>query len=143
MQKKIKIGVRTGVGAQSGFCRQCENCLLHYGGYTVKRCGNYRFVFKIPDGLSSEVTANFFCVGVTTYAPLKHTSANSQCVIGVIGIISPMALLMNQDFIHGFAIGKPKEIKEMLVFAVEKNVRPWITTYPISEVIKTLENFRE
>jgi D-arabinose 1-dehydrogenase-like Zn-dependent alcohol dehydrogenase len=54
-----------------------------------------------------------------------------------------MTLLMNQDFIHGFAIGKPKEIKEMLVFAVEKNVRPWITTYPISEVNKTLESFRE
>lgn len=57
--------------------------------------------------------------------------------------MNPMALLMNQVFIHGSAIGSPKEIEEMLAFAAEKNVRPWITTYPMDEVNKALEDFRE
>ena len=57
--------------------------------------------------------------------------------------MKPLTLLLSQVFIHGSAIGSPKEIEEMLAFAAEKNVRPWITKYPMDEVNKALEDFRE
>lgn len=55
--------------------------------------------------------------------------------------MSPMISLLNQIFIHGPLIGSPKEIEEMLAFAAEKNVRPWISTYPMNNVNRALKCF--
>jgi D-arabinose 1-dehydrogenase-like Zn-dependent alcohol dehydrogenase len=51
-------------------------------------------------------------------------------------------MLFSQVHVSGSAIGSPEEIEEMLQFASEKNVKPWITKYPMSEVNKAIEDFR-
>ncbi|KAG2195001.1 hypothetical protein INT46_009759 [Mucor plumbeus] len=254
----LKVGDRAGVGAQSGSCHECKNCLegnenicpksvLTYGskwscgtpssgGYADKWRGDYRFAFKIPDNMSSEIASTFFCAGITTYAPLKRAQVNKNSVVGVMGIgglghygvlwakamgakvvgmshnekkhdvalelgcddyintgsqedmakynntlthilctgtspdfqwlpyfallrangnfinvsapnwnfpeLSPIILLMNQVNISGSAIGSPAEIEDMLEFAAEHNVRPWIDVFPMREVNKVLDDFR-
>ncbi|KAI8991063.1 chaperonin 10-like protein [Mycotypha africana] len=259
--KYVKVGDRAGVGAQSGACQRCENCLTgnpntcsdlkgfiltygsrwpcgtpSYGGYADKWRGDQHFVFKVPDNMTNEIAATFFCAGITTYAPLKRTDVKAHSVVGVMGIgglghygvlwakamgakvigmshsdkkrdvalelgcddyivtsdkedrkryfkkmthilctgTSPdfqwepyfdllkvnghfinvslpkwdfppfhtYDILKNQVFIHGSAIGSPNEIREMLKFAAEKNVRPWIQKYSMKDVNKAMENFR-
>lgn len=56
--------------------------------------------------------------------------------------LDPMLLLSRQVYIHGSAIGAPHEILEMLDFAAEHNVRPWISKYPMKDVNKAHEDFR-
>jgi D-arabinose 1-dehydrogenase-like Zn-dependent alcohol dehydrogenase len=105
----LKVGDRAGVGAQCGSCHACEECDNHienmcqkgsvhtynskwkngdktYGGYAEKWRGDYRFAFKVPDNLTSEIAATFFCAGVTTYAPMKRAGINEKSVVGVMGI---------------------------------------------------------
>ncbi|KAI8072020.1 chaperonin 10-like protein [Thamnidium elegans] len=106
---KVKVGDRAGVGAQCNSCRECKNCLegsenlcmkgivgtynarwengdKTYGGYADRWRGDYRFVFKVPDNMSSAIACTFFCAGVTTYAPLKRCNVNSSSVVGVMGL---------------------------------------------------------
>lgn len=107
----VKIGDRAGVGAQSRSCHECEVCLddqenmcqaynvntynarwpesgdKSYGGYADKWRGDYRFVFKVPDNMTSEIACTFFCAGITTYAPLKRSNIiPGKSVVGVMGI---------------------------------------------------------
>lgn len=51
-------------------------------------------------------------------------------------------MLIKQIKIEGSAIGSPAVIEEMLEFAAEHNIKPWIDTYPMSEVNKAIEDFR-
>ena len=57
--------------------------------------------------------------------------------------IAAFTLLMKQVKIEGSAIGSPAEIEEMLKFAEEKNIKPWIDIYPMADVNKAIEDFRE
>ncbi|KAI8142405.1 chaperonin 10-like protein [Fennellomyces sp. T-0311] len=105
----FQVGNRVGVGAQSGSCGNCKECNSDqenlcrnnmvqtyngrwsngdktYGGYADKWRGNQRFVFKIPDDMSNELAATFFCAGVTTYAPLKRHGVSMGSRVGVIGV---------------------------------------------------------
>ncbi|KAL0089796.1 chaperonin 10-like protein [Phycomyces blakesleeanus] len=107
--QKVKVGDRIGVGAQSGSCLKCEDCKSgnenvcmkgivytyssywengdkSYGGYADKWRGHEHFIFKIPDNMSNEIAATFFCAGVTTYSPLKHYNVKPGDKVGVIGI---------------------------------------------------------
>lgn len=108
--KHIKIGDRVGVGAQCGSCQECDNCKKGsenlcqrkvvftyndhwtttndktFGGYANKWRGDNRFAFKVPDNMSNEIAATFFCAGVTTYAPLKRHGVTKGSKVGVIGI---------------------------------------------------------
>ncbi|KAG2177400.1 hypothetical protein INT44_007911 [Umbelopsis vinacea] len=257
----IKVGDRIGVGAQSGSCGQCDDCKSGhentcssgkstftynskwptgeeaYGGYADKWRGHSNFVFKIPDNMSNEIAATFFCAGVTTYAPLKRYNVTKGSKVGVIGIgglghfavqwakamgaevvalshsdkkrgdaaqlgcsdyvvtsnkdemkqhtsslthiictaysthfdwpanlsllktngtfilvglpEAPMSgipaglLAMKQITLCGSIIGSPSDIQEMLDFAAKTGVKPWIQKYPMSEVNKAIEDFRE
>ncbi|KAI7898559.1 chaperonin 10-like protein [Cokeromyces recurvatus] len=56
--------------------------------------------------------------------------------------VNPMTLAMSQVNICGSAIGSPNEIEDMLKFAAEKNVRPWIKKYPMKEAPKAIEDFK-
>lgn len=56
--------------------------------------------------------------------------------------INPAILIFHQVYIHGSFIGSPKEMGEMLAFAVEKNIVPWVTTYPMSKVNEALKDFK-
>lgn len=107
--QRFKVGDRVGVGAQCGSCLECENCKngyenicerkpvgtyndywpsgdKTYGGYATKWRGHQHFVFKVPDDMSNELAATFFCAGVTTYAPLKRYGVKKGDKVGVIGI---------------------------------------------------------
>lgn len=255
----VKPGDRAGVGAQSGSCHECDNCKegnenncigirtstynkrwpngdKSYGGYADKWRGDYRFVFKIPDSLPSEVAATFFCAGVTAYAPLKRTNVGPSSVVGIMGVgglghygilwakamgakvigmshsekkrevagelgcddyivtsddeqmakyknkmthilctgttddfvwerylslikvgghfinvmhqgwdfpkIDPFLLIMKQVYITGSAIGSPSVIRDMLEFAAEHNVRPWIQVYPMKDAQTAIDDFK-
>lgn len=105
----IKVGDRGGVGPESHSCQECDTCLeghqncceqgytgtyggklpngdKTYGGYADKWRGDSRWVFKVPDNMSSADASSFFCAGVTTYAPLKKFGVNEKSVVGVLGI---------------------------------------------------------
>ena len=99
------------MGAQSDSCRkpECEQCAggqeqlcqvqkvdtfgskhkdgsLSMGGYADYCRVPSHFVFKIPDGLSSNEAAPLLCGGSTVYSPLKHFGAGPGKRVGVIGL---------------------------------------------------------
>jgi alcohol dehydrogenase (NADP+) len=56
--------------------------------------------------------------------------------------MNAFTLILKQVKIYGSGIGSPQEIEEMLLFAAEKNIKPWITKYKMSDVNKAIEDFR-
>lgn len=56
--------------------------------------------------------------------------------------LHPVVFVMNQAHISGSAIGSPKEIEEMLQFAAEHGVKPWIQIYDMDNVVQAVEDFR-
>ncbi|KAI9258778.1 chaperonin 10-like protein [Phascolomyces articulosus] len=97
----FSIGDRVGIGAQCGSCDDCKRCnndqenvcCQHLTTYNSRwKCGDKtfgghsKFVFKIPDALSSEAATVFFCGGVTTYWPLKNHGVNENSHVGIIGV---------------------------------------------------------
>lgn len=57
--------------------------------------------------------------------------------------ISPLLLAMSQVNICGSAIESPAEIEDMLKFAADHNISPWIQKYPMKEAPKALEDFND
>ncbi|CEG80613.1 hypothetical protein RMATCC62417_14918 [Rhizopus microsporus] len=258
--KHIKVGDRIGVGAQSGSCLECKECLngeenlcqgrktgtynsrwpngdKAFGGYADKWRGHQRFVFKVPDNMTNEVAATFFCAGVTTYSPLKRYGVTKGSKVGVIGLgglghyaiqwakamgahvvtisrsdkklqdatalgsheyinasnpdelkahtgtfthiictayskefdwptyfrlmdtnsyfimvalpeaplngIPAMLLAARQISLVGSMIGSPSMIEEMLQFAAEHDVKPWISKYPMKQCNEAVQAFRD
>jgi len=255
--KHLKVGDNAGVGAQSGSCGKCEECLngeenlcsvrwigtyagrwpdgtKTTGGYSDYWRGHSHFVFKVPDGMTNEIAATFFCAGVTTYVPLKRNNVGSKSVVAVMGMgglghygvqwatalgaqvyvisrndakkadsmtmgatgfvdmsrppgelekfkkkfthilytspgknpdwdfllgllkangkfiivgipesrlsgIRPNTLVMRQISITGSIIGSPATIREMLEFAQEKGVKPWINKFKMDQVNEAVE----
>ncbi|KAI9244614.1 chaperonin 10-like protein [Sporodiniella umbellata] len=107
--KNIRVGDRIGVGGQSGSCHKCKNCQegeenicekspiftfgscwpkgdKTYGGFADKWRGDYRFAYKIPDDMTNEIAATFFCAGITTYSPLVRHNVTKESKVGVIGV---------------------------------------------------------
>lgn len=107
--KRIRIGDRVGVGAQSGSCGACDECRSSnenlcqrgwvgtydgtypdgsksYGGY-----GRYcrvpsTFVVRIPTEIGSAEAAPMLCAGVTTYRALTGNGAGPGKSVGVVGV---------------------------------------------------------
>lgn len=110
--KDIKVGDRVGVGAQARSCLQpdCVECSSglenhcprgsvntygsvypngegkSYGGYADYNRTNGHFVFKIPDGLSSEAAAPMLCGGITVFSPLKQNGCGPGKTVGIVGV---------------------------------------------------------
>lgn len=108
----IKVGDRVGVGAQARSCLEpdCPECSQglenhcgrgavntygsvypnkegkSYGGYADYNRTNGHFVFKIPEGLSSEAAAPMLCGGVTMYSPLKNNGCGPGKTVGIVGV---------------------------------------------------------
>ncbi|KAI8329846.1 chaperonin 10-like protein [Chlamydoabsidia padenii] len=257
---KFKVGDRVGVGAQSYSCLECDSCKngfenicekgiigtynshwpngdKTFGGYADKWRGDQHFVFKIPENMTNEMAATFFCAGVTTFAPLRRYNVKKGDRVGVIGIgglghfavlwaaamgaevvalshseskrkdakelgctdfvvasnpdelakhkdtlthilcasyatdfdwsaylpllkhngtfilvaapestldgIPPFALLMKQIQLSGSIIGSPRQVEEMLEFAAEHNVRPWLNKYKMTDIAEAIQAFRD
>lgn len=56
--------------------------------------------------------------------------------------IIPLQLLTSQVVITGTAAGSPGMTQEMINFAAEKKIKPWIKTYKMDDVNKALDDFR-
>ncbi|KAI9322512.1 chaperonin 10-like protein [Dichotomocladium elegans] len=258
--ENLKVGDRAGVGAQCGSCQECNNCKNRsenicqgkavytyndhwstgdktYGGYADKWRGDSRFAFKVPDNMTNEVAATFFCAGVTTYAPLKRYGVKKGDRVGVVGIgglghfavqwakamgaevvalsssdrkredamalgcddyvvlsdqdamkkqagsfshiictsfgnnfdwtlflssikfnghfimvalpdeplagIPAMLLASRQISLVGSIIGSPREIEEMLEFAAQHNVKPWLNKYSMKDAPAAVQAMRD
>lgn len=98
---EFKVGQRVGIGWQCGSCLECDDCrrgeenlcsksqpvaVGHYGGFADRVRSNARFVFPIPDALSSENAAPLLCGGITVYSPFRHYDVKPYMKVGVIGI---------------------------------------------------------
>lgn len=110
--KHVKVGDRVGVGAQARSCleKDCPDCSAglenhcdrgtvntygsvypkgegkSYGGYAKYNRTNSRFVFKIPDGISSADAAPMLCGGITVFSPLKQYGAGPGKTVGIVGV---------------------------------------------------------
>lgn len=97
----LQPGQRVGLGWQSNSCGECEwcakglenlcplmeaTCVRRHGGYADRVRANARFVFPIPEALSSEQAAPLLCGGITVYNPLRSYGINPSSRVGVIGI---------------------------------------------------------
>jgi uncharacterized zinc-type alcohol dehydrogenase-like protein len=97
----LSVGQRVGLGWQSNSCGECEwctrgmenlclssegTCVRRHGGYADRVRANSRFVFPIPDGLSSESAAPLLCGGITVYNPMRRHDINPSSRVGVVGI---------------------------------------------------------
>jgi len=97
----LQPGQRVGLGWQSNSCGECEwcakglenlcplmeaTCVRRHGGYAERVRANARFVFPIPEALSSEQAAPLLCGGITVYNPLRSYKINPSSRVGVIGI---------------------------------------------------------
>ncbi|MDD5425700.1 MAG: NAD(P)-dependent alcohol dehydrogenase [candidate division Zixibacteria bacterium] len=125
----LHIGQRVGVGWQRSACLKCEQCLAgddnlceeshatcvgHYGGFAESIRTDSRFVFAIPDRLSSENAAPLLCAGITVYSPLKHFHVRPSMKAGVIGIggLGHLALQFTRAFgceVTAFSTSPDKE----------------------------------
>lgn len=97
----LSVGQRVGLGWQSNSCGECEwctrgmenlcltsegTCVRRHGGYADRVRANSRFVFPIPEALSSEKAAPLLCGGITVYNPLRSHGINPSSRVGVVGI---------------------------------------------------------
>jgi uncharacterized zinc-type alcohol dehydrogenase-like protein len=97
----LNVGERVGLGWQSNSCGECEwctkgmenlclasegTCVRRHGGYASRVRANARFVFPIPDALTSEQAAPLLCGGITVYNPLRSHGVNPSSRVGVVGI---------------------------------------------------------
>ena len=97
----LVVGQRVGIGWQRGSCLKCEYCLRgeeqlcsanqptcvgHYGGFANAIRIDSRFVFPIPESLTSEQAAPLLCGGITVYSPLRFYGVQPPMRLGVIGI---------------------------------------------------------
>jgi|CZKL01.1.fsa_nt_gi uncharacterized zinc-type alcohol dehydrogenase-like protein len=99
--KVLQVGQRVGLGWQSDSCGECEwctramenlcpnaeaTCIHRHGGYAQRVRANARFIFPLPEALSSETAAPLLCGGITVYNPLRLHGVNPSSRVGVIGI---------------------------------------------------------
>jgi alcohol dehydrogenase (NADP+) len=54
-----------------------------------------------------------------------------------------MELMMSQVYISGSASGSIKDMQEMMDFAAAKNIKPWIQKYPMKDVNKAIQDFKD
>lgn len=106
--QEFKVGQRVGVGAQVYSCLSCDRCksdneqycpdmvdtynakfpdgVVAQGGYSTAIRTHQRYVFDIPDVISSEEAAPLFCAGLTVYSPLVRHGTGPGKKVGIVGI---------------------------------------------------------
>lgn len=97
----LEIGDRVGIGWQRSACLECPTCIAgdenyctarqatcvaNHGGFAESIRTDSRFVFRIPQKLSSENAAPLLCGGITVFTPLKLFNVRPEHKVGVIGI---------------------------------------------------------
>lgn len=99
---QIDLGKRVGVSWVKGACLHCENCLQGntnvcpqkigsynkgaFGGFADHIVADSRFVYSIPDSLSSEHAAPLLCAGATMYSPFRRYNISAAHHVAILGI---------------------------------------------------------
>ncbi|KAF1831575.1 GroES-like protein [Decorospora gaudefroyi] len=96
----VKIGDRVGIKWMAGICEACEACRAGFdascfngkisGYYTPGTFQQYvlspaNYITPIPDALPSAAAAPLLCAGVTVYAALRKTNAESGAWVVIMG----------------------------------------------------------
>lgn len=97
----LQLGQRVGVGWYKSACLECEFCRMgdeqhcsaliatcahgERGGLADYLTCDGRFVFPIPERLTSEHAAPLLCAGVTVYTALKRATRPGMAV-GIVGV---------------------------------------------------------
>lgn len=100
----LKPGDRVGFGYIHDSCGDCTQCRrgddahcetmfnrfgrteLDQGGFATHAIWKERFLFKLPDGLSTQDAAPLMCAGITVFNPLVRYNIRPTDRVGVIGI---------------------------------------------------------
>jgi len=96
------LGERVAIGWIHSTCLSCPSCVKgdtnicqnkkgiynqgHFGGFATHVIADSRFVFSLPDSLSSAHAAPLLCAGATVYAPLTQHSMKTVGIIGIGGL---------------------------------------------------------
>ena len=62
---------------------------------------------------------------------------------GNLPVINAFMLVLNGVKIGGSLIGSPGEIADMLQLAVDKDIKPWVETLPLTEANKAIVDMEE
>jgi uncharacterized zinc-type alcohol dehydrogenase-like protein len=96
-----QVGQRVGLGAQSGSCGACRECLAgdqnlcrtleltmvgRHGGFADRVRCDWQFAVPVPDEIDSADAAPLFCGGVTVCNPIMQFDVKPVDRVGVIGI---------------------------------------------------------
>ena len=96
-----EVGQRVGVGWFGGNCGYCEWCrrgdlincenmeipgITTDGGYADYVLVKASAMASLPDDLANEEAAPLLCAGITTYNPLRHSSATPGDRVAVLGV---------------------------------------------------------
>lgn len=99
--KNLQLGMRVGVGWQSGSCMNCEwcnsaqenlckssvsTCVGRHGGFADHMLTDARFAFPIPEAMTSEDAAPLLCGGITVYSPLRRYDVRPWHKVAILGI---------------------------------------------------------
>jgi len=105
---EFKIGQRVGVGTMVSSCWTCKKCQrgdqqqcpkgvwtynkryedgnLAFGGYASHIRLEAKWVFEIPEALSSAGAAPLLCAGITTFEPFLLHNITAKHRVGVVGL---------------------------------------------------------
>ncbi|OCK74272.1 GroES-like protein [Lepidopterella palustris CBS 459.81] len=153
----VKVGDRVGIKWISAICDSCPACLAGHDGicFNQKVSGYYTpgtfqqyvlgpasYVTPIPDGLDSASAAPMLCAGVTTYAALRRSGAESGQWVVILGAGGGLGHLAVQLSAHAMAhrvIGIDASSKRDLVLSSgASHFIPLETTPSIPEAVKEL-----
>ena len=113
--RQLQVGQTVGLGWNSGFCDDCDNCRAgdhnfcakgegtivgRHGGFADKVRASATSVVPIPDGVDPESAGPLFCGGITVFNPLVQFGVKPTDKVAVIGIggLGHMALLFLNAF---------------------------------------------
>lgn len=129
----VKVGQRVGIKWMAGVCGNCTACHAGYepmcfsgkisGYYTPGTfqqyvCSPANYVTPIPDGLDSAAAAPLLCAGVTVYAALRKSNAESGnwvVLMGAGGGLGHLAVQFSARGIGHRVIGIDHSSKKDLV----------------------------
>ncbi len=98
----IKPGERVGIGWQARSCGECEWCrkgetqlcmdivntcvCVPHGGFSTSVTADHRFVYPIPEAMSSSDAAVLMCAGATVFSAFQINRIDAGQKIAVVGV---------------------------------------------------------
>ena len=90
------------------------------GGYSTGIIADQRFVFPLPEDLSSAYACSMLCGGLTVYSPLVRNGAGPGKKVGVIGIGGLVRTLPDAPFSR--FLSEPSLIRDTMQFCLRRHL---------------------